>query len=87
VIASEPALAVELAAGQLDRAMEAIADFMDLKSPFMPGHSVAVARLAEEAGHRLRLPPNQVMTLRRAGSCTVSGGSGCRIRPGIGTAR
>ena len=40
---------------------------MDLKSPFTLGHSVAVAELAEEAGRRLGLPPEQVLTLRRAG--------------------
>jgi HD-GYP domain-containing protein (c-di-GMP phosphodiesterase class II) len=67
VIASEPTLAVELSADQLDRALEAIANFADLKSPFMLGHSVAVAGLAEEAGRRLRLPPDQVLMLRRAG--------------------
>ena len=67
VIASEPALAVELSADQLDRALQAVATFVDLKSPFMLGHSVAVARLAEEAGGRLRLPREQVLMLRRAG--------------------
>src|ERR1700761_6473177 len=45
VIGAEPALAVELSAGQLDRALEAIAGFVDLKSPFMLGHSAAVATL------------------------------------------
>ena len=67
VIDSEPALAVELSADQLDHALEAIANFVDLKSPFMLGHSVAVAGLAQEAGRRLRLPPDQVAMLRRAG--------------------
>jgi HD-GYP domain-containing protein (c-di-GMP phosphodiesterase class II) len=67
VIASEPALAVELSADELDRALEAIANFVDLKSPFTLGHSVAVARLAEEAGRRLRLPSDQMLMLRRAG--------------------
>ena len=67
VIAFEPALAVELSADQLDRALEAVANFVDLKSPFMLGHSVAVAPLAEDAGRRLRLPPDQVLMLRRAG--------------------
>jgi HD-GYP domain-containing protein (c-di-GMP phosphodiesterase class II) len=67
VIASEPALAVELSADQLDHALEAIANFVDLKSPFMLGHSAAVARLAEEAGRRLRLSSDQVLMLRRAG--------------------
>jgi HD-GYP domain-containing protein (c-di-GMP phosphodiesterase class II) len=67
VIAAEPALAVELSAEQLDHALEAIANFVDLKSPYMLGHAVAVATLAEEAGRRLRLPPEQVRILRRAG--------------------
>jgi HD-GYP domain-containing protein (c-di-GMP phosphodiesterase class II) len=67
VIAAEPALAVELSPDQLDRALEAIANFVDLKSPYMLGHSVAVSHLAEAAGRRLRLPPDQVQMLRRAG--------------------
>ena len=67
VIAAEPALAVELSPDQLDRALAAIANFVDLKSPFTLGHSVAVAELAEEAGRRLGLPPEQVLALRRAG--------------------
>jgi HD-GYP domain-containing protein (c-di-GMP phosphodiesterase class II) len=67
VIAAEPALAVELLPAQLDRALVAIANFVDLKSPFTLGHSVAVAELAQEAGRRLRLPAEQVPTLRWAG--------------------
>ena len=67
VIASEPALAVELSAEQLDSALAAIANFVDLKSPFTLGHSVAVADLAEEAGTRLGLPREEVLMLRRAG--------------------
>src|SRR5690242_19266904 len=67
VIAAEPALAVELSPDQLDRALAAIANFVDLKSPFTLGHSVTVAELAEEAGRRLGLPPEQVLALRRAG--------------------
>jgi HD-GYP domain-containing protein (c-di-GMP phosphodiesterase class II) len=66
VIASEPALAVELSAGQLDSALTAIANFVDLKSPFMLGHSVAVAALAEPAGHRLGIPREDALMLRRA---------------------
>ena len=67
MIAAEPALAVALSPGQLDRALAAIANFVDLKSPFTLGHSVAVAELADEAGRRLGLPPDQVVALRRAG--------------------
>ena len=60
VIASEPALAVELSAEQLDSALAAVANFVDLKSPFTLGHSVAVAGLAEDAGTRLGLPREEV---------------------------
>jgi HD-GYP domain-containing protein (c-di-GMP phosphodiesterase class II) len=67
VIAAEPALARDLSAGQLDAALAAIADFVDLKSPFTLGHSAAVAELAGEAGRRIGLPPEQVQMLRRAG--------------------
>ena len=67
VIASEPVLAVELSEGQLDSALAAIANFVDLKSPFTLGHSVAVAALAEEAGRKLGWPLEHVLTLRRAG--------------------
>jgi HD-GYP domain-containing protein (c-di-GMP phosphodiesterase class II) len=67
VIAAEPSLAVELPEQQLDSALAAIANFVDLKSPFTLGHSVAVAALAEEAGRRLGLPSDEVLVLRRAG--------------------
>ena len=67
VIAAEPALAVGLSEAQLDSALAAIANFVDLKSPFTLGHSVAVADLAGEAGHRLGLPREDVLVLRRAG--------------------
>jgi len=67
VIAAEPALAIGLSAGQLDSALTAIANFVDLKSPFTLGHSVAVADLAQEAGNRLGLPREEVLMLRRAG--------------------
>jgi HD-GYP domain-containing protein (c-di-GMP phosphodiesterase class II) len=67
VIAAEPELAVCLSAAELDRALTAIANFVDLKSPFMLGHSAAVADLAGDAGGRLGLPPGEVMLVRRAG--------------------
>jgi HD-GYP domain-containing protein (c-di-GMP phosphodiesterase class II) len=67
VIAAEPALAVELSPAELDGALRAIANFVDLKSPFTLGHSVAVAELAEHAGYTLGLPAEKTELLRRAG--------------------
>ena len=66
LIAAEPELAAGLSAGQLDTALTAIANFVDLKSPFTLGHSVAVADLAAEAARKLGLPDDEVATLRRA---------------------
>jgi HD-GYP domain-containing protein (c-di-GMP phosphodiesterase class II) len=50
----------------LDDALSVAADFIDLKSPFMAGHSRRCARLAERAGQELRLTDDQITTLRRA---------------------
>ncbi len=67
VIAAEPALAVVLTAEQLEQALEAIANFTDLKSPFTLGHSRAVADLAGQAGARAGLDDADVYRLRLAG--------------------
>ena len=67
VIDAEPALAVVLAGDPLDAALLAIADFVDLKSPYFLGHGRAVGELAAEAGARLGLPAATVRLLRRAG--------------------
>jgi HD-GYP domain-containing protein (c-di-GMP phosphodiesterase class II) len=67
VIGAEPALAVVLSGDRFDAALVAIADFVDLKSPYFLGHARAVADLAAEAGARLGLPEAERRTLRRAG--------------------
>lgn len=67
VIDSEPALAVGLSPAQCDAALEAIARFVDLKSPYRLGHSTAVAELAAEAGRHLGAPADEVRALYRAG--------------------
>lgn len=51
----------------LDDALMVVADFVDLKSPYMAGHSRRCARLAADAAQELRLPPEAVDTVRRAG--------------------
>ena len=67
VIDGEPGLAVVLHAEHFDAALLAVANFVDLKSPYTLGHSAAVAELAAAAGEQLGLPPDEVRTLRRAG--------------------
>ena len=52
--------------GQIDRALEAIATFVDLKTPFMLGHAQAVAELAARAAAEHGLL-DHAPTLRRAG--------------------
>jgi len=47
--------------------LQAIAEFVDLKSPYMLGHSVAVAELAAAAGRLLDLDDGERRVLRRAG--------------------
>jgi HD-GYP domain-containing protein (c-di-GMP phosphodiesterase class II) len=67
VIAAEPQLSRRLQGAEVDDALAAVADFVDLKSPYTLGHSGAVAALAAEAGRVLALPEEDVTLLRRAG--------------------
>ena len=67
VIDAEPALAVVLSEDRFERALLAVADFVDLKSPYFLGHARTVADLAAEAGARLGLPGEEVRRLRQAG--------------------
>lgn len=66
----DAALAAEpgppLIAAGIDDACLAMADFTDLKSPYMVGHSRGVAELGEAAAWRLRLPEDEVAAVRRA---------------------
>jgi HD-GYP domain-containing protein (c-di-GMP phosphodiesterase class II) len=67
VIGAEPALAVVLSGERFDDALAAIANFVDLKSPYTLGHARAVAGLAAAAAAELALSEAEVRTLRRAG--------------------
>lgn len=67
VIAAEPVSAVWLSHTELTSALEAIADFVDLKSPYTIGHSRAVADLAAAAARHLGLSAGEARTVRRAG--------------------
>src|SRR5206468_192651 len=67
VVAAEPALAVLLSGERFDAALAAIANFIDLKSPYSLGHSAAVADLVAQAGRQLGLSEDEARTLWRAG--------------------
>jgi len=67
VVQAEPALAVVLSGERFDAALRAIADFVDLKSPYFLGHARAVSELVAEAGRQAGLSETEVHTLRRAG--------------------
>jgi HD-GYP domain-containing protein (c-di-GMP phosphodiesterase class II) len=67
VINAEPALAVVLSADRFDDALEAIVNFVDLKSPYFLGHARAVADLSAAAAVELGFDGAQVRTIRRAG--------------------
>ena len=64
VVASEPDLDVVLPGAELDAALRAVANFVDVKSPYTLGHSAAVAELAEAAARTARPPRSR----RRAGA-------------------
>jgi HD-GYP domain-containing protein (c-di-GMP phosphodiesterase class II) len=67
VIDGEPALAVRLSPAECDAALAAIARFVDLKSPFTLGHSIATAELADRAARQLGMPAHDAQTVYRAG--------------------
>lgn len=66
VIDAEPALAGELAPAEVDATVEAIARFVDLKSPYLLGHSAATADLVTGAARRMGFADRDVSDVRRA---------------------
>ena len=51
----------------VDDICHVFANFVDLKTPYLLGHSSRVARLAEDAARALDLPEGDCISLRRAG--------------------
>jgi len=76
VLALEPEPRRMLEGEALDRALEVAADFIDLKSPFMGGHSRRCAQLTTGAARVLGLPEDAATTLRRAALVHDFGTSG-----------
>lgn len=80
----------ELTDPELDKALEAFADYADVKSPYMLGHSRGVAALAATAAATVGLPHDDVTLVRRAGLVhdvgTIGVSSGILDKPGRLTA-
>jgi HD-GYP domain-containing protein (c-di-GMP phosphodiesterase class II) len=66
VLDAEPSLAVMVPEERFDGALEAVANFVDLKSPYYLGHSQAVAELAAAAAGHLKMHSTDVRAIRRA---------------------
>jgi HD-GYP domain-containing protein (c-di-GMP phosphodiesterase class II)/DNA-binding CsgD family transcriptional regulator len=66
-LAAEPEPVTTVEPGKVDEVLTAFADFTDLKSPWIRGHSRKVASLAEEAGRHAGLADGACDDLRRAG--------------------
>jgi HD-GYP domain-containing protein (c-di-GMP phosphodiesterase class II) len=67
VLDAEPELSRRVTGDELDDVLEAMADLVDLKSPYLAGHSRGVANLAAEAARWSGMPADDVRVLRRAG--------------------
>jgi HD-GYP domain-containing protein (c-di-GMP phosphodiesterase class II) len=67
VLDVEPAPALTIDDSELDGALAAVADFADLKSPYLVGHSPGVADLAAAAARAAGLSDDDASMLRRTG--------------------
>jgi HD-GYP domain-containing protein (c-di-GMP phosphodiesterase class II) len=66
VLALEPGEKSNLSEAELDTACRVMAEFADIKSPYMVGHSAGVAALAEAAAVECGLPAREITILKRA---------------------
>jgi len=66
LLAARPSARYWLSGSELDRVLEPVADFIDVKSPFTIGHSRAVARLVTEAAPGYGLSAADGRLLRQA---------------------
>jgi HD-GYP domain-containing protein (c-di-GMP phosphodiesterase class II)/DNA-binding CsgD family transcriptional regulator len=66
VLAAEPEPVVGFAAGQVDRVLEAMADFADLYTPWTRGRSPRVAEVARHAGRACGLSGAEAHTVWRS---------------------
>ena len=66
-LSAEPEPHRQVGTPHLDKVSGALADFVDLATPFTHGHSTRVARLAEAAALTAGLDADEAATVRRAG--------------------
>jgi HD-GYP domain-containing protein (c-di-GMP phosphodiesterase class II) len=66
VLDAEPQLSRRVDGAELDGVLEAMADLVDLKSPYLAGHSRGVANLASAAARASGMSTDDVTTIRRA---------------------
>jgi HD-GYP domain-containing protein (c-di-GMP phosphodiesterase class II) len=67
VLDAEPGARPRISEDQVEAGTRAIADFVDLKSPYTVGHSSGVAELAAAAAELYGLPQEDIVAVRRAG--------------------
>jgi HD-GYP domain-containing protein (c-di-GMP phosphodiesterase class II) len=67
VLGTEPQLSRRADGAGLDQVLEAMADLVDMKSPYLAGHSRGVANLATAAARMAGYPADDVAAVRRAG--------------------
>lgn len=67
VLNAEPAPRRTIPERKLDQVAQGFADFVDLKSTYLHGHSSGVAALAEAAARNVGLSESDAIALRRAG--------------------
>jgi HD domain len=86
VIATEPALAALLTEPEFDSALEAIADFADLKSPYTTGTRAALPTLRRRRAACWAWGRRSSRGCAAPGWCTILAGSGSRTRSGTSEA-
>ena len=67
LVAAEPGAGRWVRGAELDEVLLAIGDVVDLKTPYLAGHSRGVANLAAAAAEVVGLPAEDVTDVRRAG--------------------
>jgi HD-GYP domain-containing protein (c-di-GMP phosphodiesterase class II)/DNA-binding CsgD family transcriptional regulator len=67
VLDAEPGPRVTIGERRVDDVATALADMIDVKSPYLLGHSRGVARLAERAASHLAMSKDECSGIRRAG--------------------